>query len=40
MSELTIFEAPDPVFWTSQGYAVITIDIPGVWFAQSPATYI
>ena len=40
MSDLTIFEAPDPVFWTSQGYVVITIDIPGVWFAESPATYI
>jgi predicted acyl esterase len=40
MSDLTIFEAPDPVFWVSQGYAVITIDIPGVWHAQSPARYL
>ena len=40
LSDLTIFEAPDPVFWVGQGYAVITIDIPGVWYAQSPATYL
>jgi predicted acyl esterase len=40
MSDLTIFEAPDPVYWTSKGYAVVTIDVPGVWYAQSPATYI
>jgi uncharacterized protein len=40
LSDLTIFEAPDPVFWVGQGYAVITLDIPGVWYAQSPATYL
>ena len=40
MSDLTIFEAPDPLFWVAQGYAVVTIDIPGVWHAQSPAIYL
>lgn len=40
LSNLTIFEAPDPVFWVGNGYAVVTIDIPGVWYAQSPAIYI
>ncbi len=40
MSDLCIFEAPDPVYWVTQGYAVITIDIPGVWHAQSPAQYL
>jgi uncharacterized protein len=40
LSDLTIFEAPDPVFWVGNGYAVVTIDIPGVWYAQSPATYL
>jgi predicted acyl esterase len=40
LSDLTIFEAPDPVFWVSHGYAVVTIDIPGVWYAQSAATYL
>ena len=32
-SDLTIFEAPDPVYWTSQGYAVIAADTPGTWYA-------
>ena len=40
LSDLTIFEAPDPVFWVGNGYAVVTIDIPGLWYAQSPATYL
>jgi uncharacterized protein len=40
LSDLTIFEAPDPVFWVANNYAVITIDIPGVWHAQSPAIYL
>ena len=40
MSDLTIFEAPDPLFWVGQGYAVVTIDFPGVWHAQSPAIYL
>ncbi len=40
LSDLTIFEAPDPVFWVGNGYAVVTIDIPGVWYAQSPAIYL
>jgi predicted acyl esterase len=40
LSDLTIFEAPDPVFWVANGYAVVTIDIPGVWYAQSPALYV
>ena len=38
-SDLTIFEAPDPAYWCAHGYAVLTIDIPGVWFARSPAHY-
>ncbi len=40
LSELTIFEAPDPVFWVGHGYTIVTIDIPGVWHAQSRAQYI
>jgi hypothetical protein len=40
MSDLTIFEAPDPAYWVPKGYAIITIDIPGLWFAQSSATFI
>jgi putative CocE/NonD family hydrolase len=37
MSDHTIFEAPDPVYWCAHGYAILTIDIPGLWYAQSPA---
>lgn len=37
MSDHTIFEAPDPVYWCKHGYAVLTIDVPGLWYAQSPA---
>ncbi len=40
LSDLTIFEGPDPVFWVGHGYCVVTIDIPGVWYAQSAATYL
>lgn len=39
MSDYTIFEAPDPVYWTAQGYAVVTIDIPGTWYATADARY-
>lgn len=39
MSDHTIFEAPDPLYWTRHGYAVATIDIPGVWHARSPAHF-
>lgn len=38
-SDLTIFEAPDPVYWTGQGYAVVVADIPGTWFAETEASY-
>jgi predicted acyl esterase len=39
MSDFTIFEAPDPVYWTARGYAVITADLPGTWFAETEASY-
>ncbi len=38
-SDLTIFEAPDPAYWTAQGYAVIAADTPGTWFAETDASY-
>ncbi|MGD9812598.1 MAG: CocE/NonD family hydrolase, partial [Sphingobium sp.] len=38
-SDYTIFEAPDPVYWTRQGYAVVIADVPGTWYAQSNASY-
>jgi predicted acyl esterase len=38
-SDLTIFEAPDPVYWTSKGYAVVIADTPGTWYAETDASY-
>ncbi len=38
-SPYTIFEAPDPLYWVSHGYAVITVDIPGTWHASTQAHY-
>lgn len=38
-SDLTIFEAPDPVYWVSQGYAVVIADTPGTWFAETEGSY-
>lgn len=38
-SDLTIFEAPDPLYWTGKGYAVIAADTPGTWYAETDASY-
>jgi predicted acyl esterase len=40
MSRYTIFEAPDPLYWVARGYAVITADIPGTWYATTDAHYL
>lgn len=40
MSELTTFEAPDPVVWVPRGYALVVADIPGTWYAKGPASYV
>jgi predicted acyl esterase len=40
MSRYTIFEAPDPLYWVSRGYAVINADIPGNWYATTDAHYL
>lgn len=39
ISELTTFEAPDPVYWVPHDYAILVADIPGTWNATGPATY-
>ena len=38
-SQITTFEAPDPVYWVPRDYAIITADIPGTWYSQGRATY-
>ena len=40
MSGYTIFEAPDPLYWVARGYAVITADIPGTWYASTDAHFL
>ena len=34
LSDLTAFEAPDPVWWGKQGYAVAVVDPRGAWLSQ------
>ncbi len=38
-SDLTIFEAPDPVYWTGQGYAVVIADTLGTWYSDANASF-
>lgn len=39
ISDITTFEAPDPVFWVPNGYAVVLADIPGTWYSEGRATF-
>ena len=38
-SDYTAFEAPDPLYWTRHGYAVIVADCPGTWYGDGKVTY-
>jgi predicted acyl esterase len=40
MSRYTAFEAPDPIHWVSNGYAVINADPRGTWYSEGDATYL
>jgi len=40
LSEYTAFEAPDPLYWVSRGYAVINVDTRGMWFCEGTATFL
>ncbi|TAK81055.1 MAG: CocE/NonD family hydrolase [Betaproteobacteria bacterium] len=40
LSKYTGFEAPDPIYWTSRGYAVINADPRGTWFSEGSATFL
>jgi uncharacterized protein len=37
ISDYTIFEAPDPMYWVPKGYVVICADVPGLWYANTQA---
>ena len=39
VSKYAGFEAPDPVYWTRHGYAVINVDPRGMWNSQGDATF-
>lgn len=39
MSAYTAFEAPDPVYWIRHGYAVLVVDVRGLWQSPGRATY-
>jgi uncharacterized protein len=38
-SDYTAFEAPDPMYWTHHGYAIIVADCPGTWYGDGKVTY-
>jgi predicted acyl esterase len=39
ISKYAGFEAPDPVYWTRHGYAVINVDPRGMWHSEGDATF-
>jgi hypothetical protein len=39
VSKYAGFEAPDPLYWTRHGYAVINVDPRGTWNSQGDATF-
>jgi uncharacterized protein len=39
VSKYAGFEAPDPLYWTRHGYAVINVDPRGLWNSQGDATF-
>lgn len=40
LSQYAAFEAPDPMHWVPQGYAILSVDPRGTWFSEGTATYI
>ncbi len=40
LSQYTVFEAPDPMWWVPQGYAIITMNPRGTWYSEGNATFV
>jgi len=40
LSDYVSFEAPDPPYWVSQGYAIVAADMTGLWHSTGPAHFI
>ena len=38
-SPYTNFEGPDPLYWVPRGYAIIHVDLRGIWGSEGNATY-
>lgn len=39
VSKYAGFEAPDPLYWTRHGYAVVNVDPRGMWHSEGDATF-
>src|SRR3954469_8444217 len=39
VSKYAAFEAPDPLYWTRNGYAVVNVDPRGLWHSEGDATF-
>jgi predicted acyl esterase len=39
VSKYAAFEAPDPLYWTRHGYAVVNVDPRGLWHSEGNATF-
>ncbi|PSN59921.1 hypothetical protein BS50DRAFT_594326 [Corynespora cassiicola Philippines] len=39
LSEYTVFEAHNLLYWTRHGYAVIIIDVAGLWLGEGSPTF-
>lgn len=39
ISDYTGFEAPDPLYWTRYGFAVVMVDVPGTWLGDGRAVF-
>ncbi len=39
VSKYAAFEAPDPLYWSRHGYAVVNVDPRGLWHSEGDATF-
>lgn len=38
-SPYAVFEGPDPAYWCAHGYAVLNVDVRGLWGSEGDATF-
>ncbi|KAH9208323.1 Alpha/Beta hydrolase protein [Leptodontidium sp. 2 PMI_412] len=39
LSHYAAFEAPDPMYWTKHGYAIVVVNTPGMWLGEGIPTF-